>query len=781
MIATDCVIIGANPAYLRATGASADDIVGKHIFEAFPPNPADPASTNITAVRDSIQACIATGKAHTSPLLRYAVPREGSNGVAFDHKYWSVVHTPVMDAEGNVAFVAQNPIDVTELYRADQAAGQGALADAAHLSFSEAKVSRPQLHEAMARIVDAERERFQALFDQAPSFIAVLKGPDHVFERANQAYAQLVGHRDLIGKPVRKAMPELEGQGFFELLDRVYRTGEPYVGRGVHVRLERDPESGLEDRFFDFVYQPTRDHEGHVSGIFAEGTDVTDTVNALEALRESEQRLLQLANNIPVLAWMANPDGDVYWYNDRWYEFTGTTEAEMRGWGWQPVIHPDDLEPTVTAWTAALACGTPYEVTVRIRANDGQYRAFYVLASPLRDSAGDIVRWFGTNTDITEAQQAHEQLRAADRRKDEFLAMLAHELRNPLAPIRAAADVLSMGSTDLGTVRKASAVISRQVRHMTSLVDDLLDVSRVTRGLVVLEKTEVNIKRVVADAVEQVRPLVEARRHHLNVHLAPQNAHVRGDHKRLVQVLANLLGNAAKFTPEGGHVAVLMEVEDEQVSLTVVDDGIGMPDDVTEHAFELFAQAERTADRTQGGLGIGLALVKSLVELHGGSVRACSEGLGRGSRFTVCLPRLERLSSAERNGGADHERADGRPLRILIVDDNEDAAGMLALLVEAWGHTAITEYSSRQALARATVERPDVCLLDIGLPDMDGNELARALRRNAATAKATLVAVTGYGQETDRKNTSEAGFDHHLVKPVDPVALGAVLRSVESS
>ncbi|MFC0682583.1 ATP-binding protein [Lysobacter korlensis] len=381
--------------------------------------------------------------------------------------------------------------------------------------------------------------------------------------------------------------------------------------------------------------------------------------------------------------------------------------------------------------------------------------------------------------DISERKRSEQELSEAVVRRDEFLAMLAHELRNPLAPIRAAADVLAAAVLREDTVRNTSAVISRQVSHMTELVDDLLDVSRVMRGLTVLETENANLKRIVADAVEQVGPLVESRGHHLTVQLPPGHAYVRGDSKRLVQVVANLLNNAAKYTPKGGHIDLSMEIEAQRVCLVVSDDGIGMSPQMVKRAFQLFYQAERTPDRAQGGLGIGLSLVKSLVELHGGSVEAQSAGEGAGSRFTVCLPRL-----AERAGPDAAARSPISPrssnLRILVVDDNEDAASMLALYLETLGHTVMTEYSARAGLARALAEPPDICLLDIGLPDTDGNELARQLRSHPQTQTSTLIAVTGYGRESDRSDTAAAGFDHHLVKPVDPTVLADILERSSS-
>jgi PAS domain S-box-containing protein len=380
--------------------------------------------------------------------------------------------------------------------------------------------------------------------------------------------------------------------------------------------------------------------------------------------------------------------------------------------------------------------------------------------------------------DITERMAVQEKLQDADRRKDEFLAMLAHELRNPLAPIAAAAQVLQLAKLDESRVRQTSRLIDRQVKHMTGLVDDLLDVSRVTRGLVELDMAPIDVRQVVAYAVEQVMPLMRARQQHFALHLPPDSTVVRGDEKRLVQVLTNLLNNAAKYTQEGGSIALQVEAHAEHVLIEVRDNGIGMAPTLVARAFDLFAQAERTSDRSSGGLGLGLALVRSLIELHHGAVTCESAGLGKGSAFTVRLPRL-----IEDAGQGSRQNADGKlaqedaSLRIMVVDDNEDAAAMLAMLLEASGHQVIVEHRSLQALERARQEHPQVCLLDIGLPEIDGLELARRLRAQPETAHALLIAVTGYGQDQDRRETHEAGFDHHLVKPVDMNQLAAILAA----
>jgi len=376
------------------------------------------------------------------------------------------------------------------------------------------------------------------------------------------------------------------------------------------------------------------------------------------------------------------------------------------------------------------------------------------------------------------ARQRQYEIRLTDRHKDEFLAMLAHELRNPLAPINAAATLLEMAPGDIDRVRRSSKIIARQVGHMTNLIDDLLDVARVTRGLITLDKKPLDLRNIVTEAVEQIRPMITTRQQELTLDLPFSATPILGDHKRMVQIVVNMLNNASKYTPENGHIAVKLEEQGDTILLEVSDDGIGMTPALIGRVFDLFTQAERASDRSQGGLGLGLALVKSLVDSHGGKVSALSEGLGRGSTFCVRLARLTQASPAVQTTPIDAQAPAGPALRILLVDDNRDAANTLEMFLSLAGHSVTVEYEAHAALARIATMEPHVCLLDIGLPDMDGLELARRLRAAPSTAKTTLVAITGYSQQQDIERSVAAGFDHHLVKPIDTARLLALLGSI---
>ena len=617
---------------------------------------------------------------------------------------------------------------------------------------------------------------------------------DYRFCDINPTFVQHTGLHQAVGKTMRELAPNHE-QHWFDIYGKVALTG-------VSTRFQ-DEASAL-GRWYDvFAFRIDDPGLNRVAILFRDITAqkrVADMLRqserqALEAVRQTEaerQRLDAVLAAVPVGIVVSDTHGAIslanaahrrLWGNNYPMSRSMDEFGEYKGW-WADgsARHGQRLENEEWPTARLLRGAETVDDTIEIETFDPvpARRIALVSGASIKDGNGDTIGAVVAQMDITDRVRAEKALREADRRKDEFLAMLAHELRNPLAPIAAAADLLGLGRADEQRVKQASTIISRQVAHMTGLVDDLLDVSRVTRGLVTLNKIRLDAKRIVPDAVEQVRPLIEARRHRLTVHTPPESAFVAGDQKRLVQVMTNLLNNAAKYTPEGGDITLSMEVDGAWVRLIVADNGIGMAPDMAERAFDLFAQAERTSDRTQGGLGIGLALVKSLLDLHGGSIAAHSAGSGKGSRFTVCLPHLDGqggMPPAEREPAVQVRPA--RSLKVMVVDDNADAAHMLAMLVDALGHQVSVEHSSSKALLRAQAETPDVCLLDIGLPDMDGNQLARQLRAAHRTSGMVLVAVTGYGQERDRDNAIDSGFDYHFVKPVDTSKLTAVLSAIQ--
>jgi len=436
-------------------------------------------------------------------------------------------------------------------------------------------------------------------------------------------------------------------------------------------------------------------------------------------------------------------------------------------------------EPTLLASIRALGLRSYIGVPLTVRGKPLGVLTFLAAESGRRYGANDLA----AAEDLAhraavaiENSQLYHALRESDRRKDEFLAVLAHELRNPLAPISSALEIMKAPSADAAAQSTARDVAERQLTHLTRLVDDLLDVSRIMRGKIELRKKPIELATVIARAVESVRPLIDAEGHELTVTPPQGPVWIDADPVRMSQVISNLLSNAAKYTEPRGHIHVTAQRDGDRAVIRVRDTGIGIAADVMPRLFEMFMQVAPGASRSQGGLGIGLTLVKTLVEMHGGSITAHSAGAGQGSEFVVTVPALAKAPAAEVQSVVLPSRSDS-VRHVLVVDDNVDAAQSLAILLRLHGHHVRIAYGGEQALTAVAAEKPDLALLDIGMPGMNGYEVARQLRDRHGTGDLTLVALTGWGQEQDRRRSKEAGFDHHLTKPVELATLQAVLES----
>jgi len=504
------------------------------------------------------------------------------------------------------------------------------------------------------------------------------------------------------------------------------------------------------------------------------------------ALRESEERFRQMAENIDDVFWMLDPATDQLLYVSPAYHHLWGDSAILPQPGpahWAGSVHQED-EATVEAAYRALASGTPYEIEYRIVRPNGTTRWVAERAFPVRDSRDSIYRLAGIVNDISERKANEMVLRDADRRKDEFLAMLAHELRNPLAPIRNAIELLDPSraptTQNFETMRE---VIGRQVRHLSRLVDDLLDVARITQGKITLRQENVSLVAAIEAAIETVAPALTKKAHTLRTEMPDDSVYIVGDGVRIAQVLGNILSNAVKYTPQEGEILVDVHESDEDVQITVRDNGVGMSAETIPHIFDLFVQSQNSLERSEGGLGIGLPLARTLVELHGGQIQVFSAGAGQGSEFVVRLPLTRRVQSGqpavpdEPVAALPVEPGTGPALRLLLVDDSVDAATLLSMVLEADGYDVRIAHESTQALEIAARFKPEVVLLDLGLPGMDGFQLAQEMRKLDSTASALLVAVTGYGQAGDRQRSHDAGFDYHLVKPV---AVDEIHRVIET-
>jgi PAS domain S-box-containing protein len=569
---------------------------------------------------------------------------------------------------------------------------------------------------------------------------------------------------------------------------------------------------------------------GSITGYIGTPTDINDRKQTELALQESEARFRTLADNIPQLAWIADENGWIFWYNQRWFDYTGTTLAEMQGWGWRSVHHPDYVERVTELFRRHLERVEPFEDTFPLRGQDGQYRWFLTRAIPIQDEQGNVLRWFGTNTDITERQQselereqllvreqaARREAERVNRLKDEFFSALSHELRTPLNPILGWTKLLQGQKLPAEKVTQALETIERNVKHQIALVNDLLDVSRVIQGKFQLSSQPVDLALILTNAIQTVQFAAQAKLIDLKFDTS-QPVYTMGDRDRLGQIFWNLLSNAIKFTPEGGQVTIELSVSrdgsGQSCQIRITDTGIGIAPDFLPHVFEYFRQAEGGSTRRYGGLGLGLAIVRHLVELHGGTVTAESPGLGQGATFTVKLPLLQdgnrfgttnlsnqtvnvaNNSSIEAVSSA--SPTEGKPasgslanVRILLVDDEPDNLELLRFLLNEEGAIVSGFTSPSAALQSLTQSPPDLLISDIGMPEMDGYELIQQVRLFEASQRESLppqqggqvraIALTAFAQRADQKRATDAGYQAYIAKPVDPAQVITTITQILS-
>lgn len=609
---------------------------------------------------------------------------------------------------------------------------------------------------------DSER-RHRALLENAPVGVVHASMTGRI-EYANAGFCELVGYTadELLTRTWQDIThpDDLERD---QLLGRRVLTGEipHYTMEKRYVR--KDGTSVWVELFGNFVLD---DNGRPVQGVGIV-INIAERKQSDNALRDSEERFRALANTIDQFAWTCDQLGYANWYNDRWYDYTGTTFEEMRADGWKKVMHPAHLERVVSHLRHCLFARQSWEDTFPIRGKNGGYRWFLSRAVPIRAPDGEVVRWFGTNTDVTDLRVLQQALEEAGRRKDEFLAMLAHELRNPVAPIRNAAEALAKLSSYDGQQLALINMIRRQTRHLARLLDDLLDVARINQGRIELRREITPVQTFVDAAIETAAPLIREKEH--RIHVTPASGaplFVLADTVRMTQGLANLLGNATKFTPEGGDIRVITRQDGDYAVVEVSDTGIGIAPELLPHIFEMFVQGTRSLDRSEGGLGIGLSVCKQVVELHGGTITAASSGEGRGTIFVIRLP----LVAPPGEAGKEISTLKSASRRVLIVDDNHDAADSLASLLKLQGHDVEAVYSSAAALERTRESPAEVVVLDIGLPQINGYELAEHIRA-VSPPSLRLIALSGYGRLEDKHRAMAAGFDLHLIKPVDLEAL----------
>jgi PAS domain S-box-containing protein len=534
----------------------------------------------------------------------------------------------------------------------------------------------------------------------------------------------------------------------------------------------------VEKRDYSFRAEKMTDDEiGVVVDAFNKMLD--DVQSHARALETSEKLYRAIGESIHYGVWVTDAEGRAIYLSDSFLKLVGLTQEQAADDGWTHVLHPDDVTDTLAAWKECAATGNLWYREHRMLGVDGKYHAILAQGVPIRDESGRIQRWAGINLDISRLKNTERALLEADRRKDEFLATLAHELRNPLAPIRNAVRILDSSAADDLQRKWGREVIARQVQRMSLLLDDLLDVSRITRGQLELKKDYVDLSAVVNVAVETARPLLDAKHHQLSIQLPAEPVKLEADPLRLSQVIGNLLTNAAKYTDSGGQISLDARLDDTELVIAIRDNGIGLASQAMPGLFTMFSQVNSAIDRAEGGLGIGLALVKGLVELHGGRVEVRSEGLGRGSEFIVHLPHrvlAPKTPAAEQSDSAAGHRAQRG--RVLVADDNRDAAESLAMVLRFAGYDVAIAYNGAEALALGGEHHPQAAIIDIGMPGMSGHEVARRMRLEAWGRRAVLIALTGWGQEQDKQAAKAAGFDIHITKPVDPDKVEGILEGL---
>ncbi|MCF7983665.1 MAG: PAS domain S-box protein [Thiohalocapsa sp.] len=615
-------------------------------------------------------------------------------------------------------------------------------------------------------------QELEGIYANAPVGLCVLDESLR-FRRVNARMADMNGlpadaH---IGRSLREVAPDLAQQAE-AVIERVLSKGEAVMDVEINAATAAHPD---QPRTWLESWLPMTDGQGNITGINIVAREITEQRRTEARLAESEARFRDMAETVPDILFTADAGGATDYVNTRFYRITGADGGSAVGAGWLQALHPQDRERVASLWRDGAGGTEELRFRYRLHCAGGGYRWFETRVRPIHDARGNLVKWFGAASDVDELVRAREALEQADRQKNEFLAILGHELRNPMAPVRSAVDIMEEIAPDDPKLRWAIAVIDRQSRHLGRLVDDLLDVSRITRGQLSLDKRLCRLRALLEQSVDSVLPLIEERRHDFDVSLPDDPVYLSADPARFSQVLCNLLNNAAKYTPPGGTIRLAAEADERTVVIRVIDDGEGIDPALGAGLFDAFSQGQRHLDRSPGGLGLGLAVAARLTHMHDGRIEVRSEGQGKGAEFRVTLPRARPPRDGIEVSDAGAPDTPGR-LRVLVVDDNADVADGMGTLLRLLGHDVEVRTSGAAALEAAEVFRPSVVLLDIGMQQMDGFETARRLRAAVPSTRALqLIAVSGYGDSGTIRKGREAGFDRHITKPVRRKTLEAVL------
>ncbi|GAB5545338.1 MAG: hypothetical protein SangKO_050980 [Sandaracinaceae bacterium] len=623
-------------------------------------------------------------------------------------------------------------------------------------------------HESRLRL---ENELRRAIEQAVPDGIAAADATGRQIY-VNPALCEMLGWsaEELVGAmPPYVYWPQAEIPRIQAAFEQTIRGESPPNGYGLSFQRR----SG--EQFHVRVRIGAMELPGGVAAFLAAVTDIDAQHRAEEALRRSERIYRAIGESMDYGIWICDADGRNTYASQSFLDLVGITQQECSEFGWGEVLHPDDAEGTIAAWKECARTGAFWEREHRFKGVDGEWHSVLARGVPIRDEREEIVCWAGINLDIQALKDAERAVRESDRRKSEFIAVLAHELRNPLAPLQSAIELLEEDRSE-AVVDRSLEVMRRQVAHMTRLVDDLLEVNRMSRGTIELRRQLVDLRDVIQAAVESVSGGVKRQDHVLSIDVAPGAMVMDADPVRVTQAISNVLDNAVKYTPKGGAITLHAEREADELVIRVVDDGIGVEPEELDAMFDMFTQLEVGAGSARAGLGIGLSLVREIVALHGGQISARSEGRGRGLELELRFPASDRDVAAPSSDAASAQTRRA----LLVVDDNRDAADMLAVLLERHGHDIETVYDGRAALDRLRTGRFDAALVDLGMPGLDGFEVAQAARGDASIGDVKLIALTGWGREEDRDRSREAGFDGHVVKPPKVKELFALLETLSA-
>ncbi|WP_050526065.1 response regulator [Pseudorhodobacter aquimaris] len=796
LLDSDLRMVWTNEAYLQVTGRQQEDIIGRLITEAFP---APVESVSDQMLRGSLQRVLETGQADHLPLIPY--PIETADG-HIDDRYWSATHTPILDTAGQVAFILQNSVDVSDLYRGKQTAGTQDLARNAALIHRAEAVATENL--ALGKMT----EFFQSAFDHAPSFMATLNGPDHVFRIVNQAYTDLIGDRELIGLPVREALPDVEGQGFFELLDRVYQTGQPVSFKAMAVEIQPSPDARPQQRFVDFIFHPLNDATGAPSGIFVQGHDVTGQKIAEAELTVRRDKFRLMAQTMPIHVWTADKDGGLNWLNDRLYEFTGLSEGELYQTDWARVVHPDDLDLATERWAASISEGIAYETEFRIRKADGSYRWHIVRASPLRRNDGTLTGWVGTNTDIEERKNIEAEIARVNSTLEERVARRNRELEEVNAALRQSQKLEAIGGLAGGIAHdfnnllqvitgnlqfamrdlppdapaktrldqamrsvKRGATLASQllsfarkqplapvVTNLNSLIDETVDILRsaIGEGVTLETRLEDGLWNTSVDRNSMENAL-------LNLVINARDA-MEGQGKLTIHLRNATLDNGFAQTHPGAEPGAY-------VCVTVADTGCGMTPETAERIFEPFF----TTKADGHGTGLGLSMVYGFAKQSGGHVTIDSQ-IGVGTAIEIYLPRSFAQEQMTHPVG-DGDLAGGAETILLVEDDNEVREVAFNMLSDL-GYTVLQASGVDKALSLlAEGQHVDLLFTDVVMPGgASGHLLAKQMR--VMRPGVPVLFTSGYVQDTIVHEGRLNEGVQLIEKPYTQVQLARKIREV---